>query len=99
MAAVDNEVLVRLRGLDAIEALDALAEHVKVDRSYEPTKSTSTQRVHVTAGGAEWELLLTGPKFYDTRLAVGGGGAIDLVMHIWRVPFKAAVAMLRRVHL
>jgi hypothetical protein len=32
--------------------------------------------------GAAWELLVTGPKWFDTRAGKGGGGGIDLVMHL-----------------
>ena len=42
-----------------------------------------------------FELLLTGPKFYDTRQKRGGGGAIDLVMHLYQIDFKKAVDRLR----
>lgn len=42
---------------------------------------------HVTAGGRESELLTLGPKFYDVRQK-RGGGAIDLVMQLYRLDFK-----------
>ena len=74
--------------------LSSLADYVKVDVTFRPSKAVSTQRVHVTAAGFDWELLLDGSKFYDTRARIGGGGAIDLVVHLWQVPFKRAVAML-----
>ncbi|KVU21409.1 hypothetical protein WK64_31975 [Burkholderia ubonensis] len=95
MAPVDNSELQRLRGLHVLEVLDRLATHVKLDRDFSPRQATSTRRVRVNAAGADWELLVDGPRFYDTRASRGGGGAIDLVMHLWRVPFKKAVAMLR----
>lgn len=95
MAPVDNSELQRLRGLHALEVLDRLATHVKLDRDFAPRAATLTQRVHVNAAGADWELLVEGPRFYDTRKREGGGGAIDLVMHLWQVPFKKAVAILR----
>jgi hypothetical protein len=82
--------------LEALHTLGLLADHVSIDRDFRPTRSHATRRVHVSAAGAEWELLLNGPKFYDTRASTGGGGAIDLVMYLWGVPFKTAVAMLRR---
>ena len=88
--------LVRWRSLDALHALGILADYVKEDATFKPTHSTSTRRVHTTAAGSDWELLLDGTKFYDTRAQKGGGGAIDLVMHLWRVPFRKAVLMLRR---
>ena len=46
-------------------------------------------------GGSDWELLLSGPKWFDTRASKGGGGAVDLVMHLWGVPFKKAAEMLK----
>lgn len=95
MASVDNSELQRLRDLSALEVLSRLATHVKLDRDFIPREAASTQRVHVNAAGADWELLVDGPRFYDTRTRKGGGGAIDLVMHLWRVPFKKAVAILR----
>ncbi|MGF6698141.1 hypothetical protein OKW38_002753 [Paraburkholderia sp. MM5496-R1] len=97
MATVDNSELERLRSLDALAVLDRLATHVKFDRDFVPRQSISTRRVHVNAAGADWELLVDGPRFYDTRADKGGGGAIDLVMYLWRVPFKKAVATLREV--
>ncbi len=95
MAPVDNSELQRLRGLHALEVLDRLAMHVKFDRDFHPREAVSTRRVFVNAGGTDWELLIDGPKFYDTRTGKGGGGAIDLVMHLWRVPFRKAIAILR----
>jgi hypothetical protein len=96
IAAVDNSELTRLRDMETLRTLALLAEHVGVDKDFKPIKSRATRRVHVSAAGAEWELLVNGPKFYDTRAGTGGGGAIDLVMYLWGVPFKTAVAMLRR---
>lgn len=95
MRAVDNLELTRLRGLEALQALYLLADHVKVDRSFRPIQDQATERVHVSAAGRDWELLLKGPKFFDTRADKGGGGAIDLVMYLWGVPFKKAVAILK----
>jgi hypothetical protein len=87
--------LARWRSLEAHQALRVLAVYVKDDATFKPTHASSTRRVHATAAGADWELLVDGPKFYDTRAQTGGGGAIDLVMHLWRVPFKKAVKQLR----
>jgi hypothetical protein len=89
------EELTRLRCLNALDVLVVLAETVKRDSTFRPRNSTTTRRVHVRAAGADWELLVDGPKFYDPRAQKGGGGAVDLVMHLWRVPFKKAVTTLR----
>jgi hypothetical protein len=50
-------------------------------------------------GAREFELLLTGPKFWDTRMEVGGGGAIDLACHLAGCSFKAAVRLLHSASL
>ena len=39
-------------------------------------------------------LSITGPKFMNWTLGAGGGGAIDLVIHLHHMDFKAAVAWL-----
>ncbi len=39
--------------------------------------------------------LCTGPRFFDTGAGHGGGGAIDMVMHLFRVDFNLAAALLR----
>lgn len=95
MRTVDNSELIRWQGLDAFYVLQQLADHVKVDRSFKPTQDRSTERVHPTAAGSEWELLVKGPKWYDTRARTGGCGAVDLVMHLWGVPFKKAAAIIK----
>lgn len=87
--------LARWRNLDAIAVLLVLAEHVKEDRSFQAVRSTGTKRLHVSAADADWEFLVYGPKFYDTRARKGGGGAVDLVMHLWRAPFRKAVQILQ----
>jgi hypothetical protein len=40
---------------------------------------------------AEGVLSVTGPKFMNWTLGAGGGGAIDLVIHLQRLDFKAAL--------
>lgn len=95
MAAVDNSTLKRWRELDAVVVLDALADCVKQDRTYIPTTSRQSTRWNVRVAGRDWELLCTGPKFWDTRTESGGGGAVDLTMYLYRISFKAAVSLLR----
>ncbi|EPH2854485.1 hypothetical protein J7Y59_005041 [Serratia marcescens] len=57
-------------------------------------KDKATVRLNVSIGGGGVELLATGPKWYDTRAEQGGGGAIDLTMHLFRLPFVDAVKRL-----
>ena len=83
--------LTRLREIPAGDALALLAVHVKADPSYLPLKSDRSRRWHVRTTRGEFEILTTGPKWYDTRAHQGGGGAIDLTMHVLGLSFVDAV--------
>lgn len=85
--------------MDAAAVLSRLADHAKADPTFKPISAEHTSRWNVTALGLEFELLLNGPKFYDTRLKRGGGGAIDLAMHLFALDFKQAIEHLRRAAL
>jgi len=92
---VDNSTLARWRDLDAVVVLLAIADHVKQDAEFRPRQSHDTARWHASVAGLDYEILCTGPRFLDTRANRGGGGAIDLVMHLLGLDFKRAVAVLR----
>lgn len=96
MPRIDSGELWRWRNMDAAVALVALAAHAKRDSTFEPVKDRATMRWHANVLGRDFELLLTGPKFFDTRTETGGGGAIDLAMHLLRADFKAATGVLRK---
>lgn len=92
--AVDNFDLARWRSLDAASVLLLLADYAKQDHDFIPRASLTSTRWHATAGGNDFELLCTGPKFLDTRANKGGGGAIDLAMHLLRMDFRQAAKLL-----
>ncbi len=96
MSKIGEPELARWRSMRADEVLLRLANHAKQDRSFCPVKDSGTTRWHASTDGAEFELLLTGVKFFDGRAGRGGGGAVDLAMHIFNVDFKEAAALLRR---
>lgn len=97
MRSVDNLDLVRWREMDSIHVLRRLADHIKEDPSFHPTSSHLTTRWHAHAAGNDWEFLCAGPKFLDVRMDCGGGGAVDLVMHVYGVKFKAAAKLLKEM--
>ena len=94
--AADDDSLDRWRRLDLALALVALADFAKQDPDFTPLKDSRTTRWHASVRGQDFELLCTGPKFHDTRAGLGGGGAVDLAMHLLQPRFKQAAALLRR---
>ena len=69
---VDSLTLGRWRELDALLMLEKLESYVKADDTFEPLSTHGTQRYHINVEGRDFELLLRGPKFFDTRLQRGG---------------------------
>jgi len=86
--------LVHLRETPSDAALRSLAICCKADASYHPVKDSNSRRWHVRTEFGEFEILTTGVKWFDPRAKVGGGGAIDLAMHILQVSFVDAVKIL-----
>ncbi|WP_291517411.1 hypothetical protein [Acidovorax sp.] len=97
MAKISDGEMERYRAMDCALALPMLTEHCKQDRDFTALKNVHTHRWHVSAAGNDYEILTTGPKWFDARASVGGGGAIDLAMHLHRLNFKQAIAKLREV--
>jgi hypothetical protein len=96
----DRATLAPLREMPSEDALALLAVYCKMDPTFQPVKHATTRRWHVCATGGEFELLTTGPKWFDARAKKGGGGAIDLAMHILHLSFVEAVNLLiERRHL
>ncbi len=94
MGTVDNASLLRWRSLDSVVVLLALADFAKQDNTYVPEKAAGSTRWHASVLGRDFELLLTGPKFWNTRERVGGGGAVDLSIHLTGFNFVKATALL-----
>lgn len=87
----------RFRAMPCSQVLPLVCSFVKEDRDFTPLKSGHTQRWHLNVDGRDFELLTTGPKFFDTHSKVGGGGGIDLVMHLCGLKFKPALKKLHEV--
>lgn len=85
-----------LRAIGLLDALHALGAYAKEDASYEPTKNRDARRYHVSAAGRDYELIVWQQKWYDTREKKGGGGSIDLTMHLYGETFSRAVVRLGR---
>jgi len=93
-----NPQIEALRSLPIGEVLVSLGCHVKPDRDYQPSKNSLSQRIHASLPtGGVVELTITGKKWWDTRANLGGGGAIDLVMHLYKDSFPQAVKRLQKI--
>jgi hypothetical protein len=83
-----------LRQMASEDVLALVAVHLKADLTYAPTKDPRTRRWHACTSQGEFEILTTGPKWWNTRAQKGGGGAIDLAMHVRGLSFVDAVKLL-----
>ena len=83
-----------LREMPSEDALALLATHYKADPTYLPVKDSRSRRWYVHTERGDFEILTTGPKWYDGRARTGGGGAIDLAMHLQQISFVDAVKLL-----
>ena len=95
MARVSRAELAAMQAMDAKTVLLKFADHAKPDPTFQAISSKHTSRWHARVLSRDFELLLNGPKFYDTRQKLGGGGGIDLVMHLFQINFRQAVEQLR----
>lgn len=83
--------LERLRDQPSEAVLARLAIDLKADPTFLPIKDIRSRRWHVHTTHGDFEILTTGLKWYDTRACKGGGGAIDLAMHLLGLSFVEAV--------
>ncbi len=90
----DEVQLERFRQMAPELVMARLGIAFKRDPTFRPAKASQTVRLLVVDGNNAFELLSTGHKWFDARTSRGGAGAIDLLMHLRRVPFRAAVATL-----
>jgi len=81
-----------LREIPSEDALALLSVCCKAaDPTYIPVKDPRSRRWHVCTACGDFEIVTTAEKWYDTRAMKGGGGAIDLAMHLLQVSFIDAV--------
>lgn len=95
----DDATLAWLREMPLTDVLQRLRDdgHIfwRYDQDFVPVKNSRTERLFVSnVDGQAWELLITGFRWFDTRGGSGGGGGIDLVMHLLGVDFVSAVKII-----
>jgi len=87
----DDELITRFRVMTVEKAAQVLGLYCKKDAHYESTTHRNSKCYHISKDGEVFEIIVTQLKWFSTRRGVGGGGAIDLTMHIYGEPFKAAL--------
>lgn len=87
----EQSTLTKLRLMSFAATLRPLCTHAKADPTYRPTNELRSRRWHVTSPRGEFEIVETGVKWFDVRERTGGGGAIDLAMHLLGLSFVDAV--------
>ena len=91
-----SRLLEQVRAVPLGPALQSLGYHVAIDRDFTPAKDARSERWIISGtGGVSSELVVTGIKWFDVRCARGGGGVVDLVMHLESLSFVAAVKRLQ----
>ncbi len=87
--------LSELREVPLSSALELLGIHRKADSTFAALKVARTERWHVSTSQADFELIITGRLWFDTRARKGGAGALDLVMHVLELSCGGATRLLR----
>lgn len=98
----DAQTLALLRSIPLSHVLGRLQDRALLlcrrDTDFVPVKDKSTVRLFVSVpSGFTSEILVTGLKWFDVRTGKGGGGGIDLVMHLLGIDFVKAVKLLLSV--
>lgn len=87
----DDELITRFRVMTVEKAALLLGLYCKKDLHYESTTHKNSTCYHISKDGEVFEVIVTQLKWFSTRRGIGGGGAIDLTMHLYGEPFKAAL--------
>lgn len=94
MRKLPADIVSKARAVSLEDALDRLGFYVSRDSAFQPRVNKRTVSLFVSDDSDVRELIVTGEKWFDKRENVGGGGAIDLAMHLKGLSFPQAVRAL-----
>jgi hypothetical protein len=96
---IPEKTLETLRGISCQRVLQAFSSTIfsQKDDEFSPKLNPRTTRIYVRSSKFEGELIITGPKFFSQDLDRGGCGAIDFLMFLEALTFRAAVVKLSNV--
>lgn len=90
----DEELVTRFRVMTVEQTARILGLYCKQDKNYESTAHRNSKCYHISKDGEVFEIIVTQLKWYSTHRRYGGGGGIDLTMHLYGETFKAALTRL-----
>lgn len=91
------EQLEHVRKIELLKVLELLSTYYTQDRTFVPKENPDSRLFAVEIQGNHFrQLLITGEKWFDLNAEKGGGGAIDLTMHLLKVDFVNAVKILAK---
>lgn len=91
--------IAKARSVPLLKILSHVCDYLKEDPNYTPRDpSTGSRRFQVNCNKRDFRLILTGEKWLDELVnrgaeGRGGGGGVDLVMHLTGVNFVQAVKL------
>jgi Plasmid recombination enzyme len=94
-ATLQRQIQQQEKSLAHYRALSASMRSLQLERVATELGLRVVPNQHQKWQGQGYELNLNDNKFYDWRSLKGGGGAIDLVMHVQQCDFKHAIVWLR----
>jgi len=98
-APADPKLIDLLRRISVPDVATALGLYCKRDISYRSQIHLKSECYHIGVGSAVFQIVVTGQKWFSCSYGVGGGGAIDLTMHLFGESFQAALLRLEKAHL
>lgn len=89
------EELDAARKIKLLTVVEEFSDFYTQDKTFKPQRNMDGKVFVVEIDGKRFSnLLITGEKWFDQDKKVGGGGAIDLLMHLKSITFVQAVKLL-----
>lgn len=92
--AFDEELITRFRVMTVEQTARVLGLYCKQDKDYESSHYRNSKCFHISKDGEVFEIIVSQLKWYSTHRRFGGGGGIDLTIHLYGESFKAALTRL-----
>lgn len=95
---IDPQQLEALRNLSVTELALVLGLPCSRDITYQSQRHAHSVCYRIMVSAKIYQIISTGSKWFSALQGVGGGGAIDLTMHLYGEPYQAALQRLRKAY-